>query len=90
MQGVLAGFAVVGSIIAVGFVVGRIGLLGPTGEEVLSKTAFNLATPALMFYLLSTTDIETILSPSLAVVALSSLVCIALFVVISALARWGW
>lgn len=89
MDGVLIGFGVVGSIIAVGYVVGRIGLLGDTGEVVLSRAAFHLATPALMFLLLSTTELEQIFSPALAVVAITSLACILLFVTVGWLARWG-
>lgn len=89
MDGVLIGFGVVGSIIAVGFIVGRIGLLGEAGEAVLSRTAFHLATPALMFYLLSTADIGQIFTPGLAVVSITSLACILLFVGIGCAARWG-
>lgn len=89
MDGVLIGFGVVGSIIAAGYVVGRIGLLGESGEAVLSKAAFHLATPALMFYLLSTTDLEQIFTPALAVVSLTSLACILLFVAVGWIARWG-
>lgn len=89
MGGVLIGFGVVGSIIALGYLVGRTGLLGESGEAVLSKAAFNLATPALMFYLLSTSAIEAIFSPSLAVVAITSTACILAFVVTGAIARWG-
>lgn len=89
MDGVLIGFGVVGSIIALGYVVGRTGLLGESGEAVLSKTAFFLATPALMFYLLSTSTMETIFSPSLAVLAITSIACIVTFVAVGAIARWG-
>jgi predicted permease len=89
VTGVLTGFAVVGSIIALGYIVGRTGLLGDTGERVLSRAAFTLATPALMFYLLATSDIESLASPSLFVVAIASLSCIAIFVTVAVLARWG-
>lgn len=89
MTGVLAGFSVVGSIIALGYLVGRSDLLGPTGATVLSRAAFNLATPALMFTLLATADIRTLATPSLLVVAIASLSCIGIFLAVGAIARWG-
>lgn len=89
MLGVLTGFAIVGSLIALGVVVSRLGVLGEGAERVLSRTAFWLATPALMFYLLATADRDDLLSPGFAVAAITAGVSIALFVLVAVLARWG-
>jgi malonate transporter len=87
--GVLIGFAVVGSIIAAGWVVSRIGLLGEHGGQVLSKTAFTLAFPAFMFSTLATSDLAGLVHPDALVVVLSSVTMMVAFVVVAAIARWG-
>lgn len=45
MQGVLTGFAVIAVVIGVGYVLGRRGHLGDDGRTVLTRLAFNVATP---------------------------------------------
>ncbi|MBN9199578.1 MAG: AEC family transporter [Microbacterium ginsengisoli] len=89
VSGVLIGFGVVGSLILLGFVVGRMRLLPDNAERVLSMVAFTLGTPALMFYLLSTSRIDSIFSVSLATVAIAALFGIAVFAIVAAVARWG-
>ena len=46
MGGVLTGFAIIGAIIAAGYVVGRTGLLGPHAQFVMSRLAFFVLTIA--------------------------------------------
>lgn len=41
MRGVLTGFAVIATVIAVGYVIGRRGYLGQDGRTVLTRPAFN-------------------------------------------------
>ena len=53
MVGVLEGFLVIGVVVVVGYVLGRGGLLGDQGSKVLARTAFFVATPALLFTTLS-------------------------------------
>ena len=48
MSGVLAGFFIVWSMIGVGWVVGRTGVLGAHGRYVLNRTTFFVASPALV------------------------------------------
>lgn len=65
MGGVLTGFAIIGAIIAAGYVVGRIGLLGPHAQFVLSRLAFFVLMPALLFHTIASADIASLLSPML-------------------------
>ena len=47
MAGVLEGFAVIGVVIAVGYLLGRFDLLGPGARLVLNRFVFFVAAPAL-------------------------------------------
>lgn len=77
MGGVLTGFAIIGAIIAAGYVVGRIGLLGPHAQFVMSRLAFFVLMPALLFHTIASADIGSLLSPMLWV-SLVSAVSVAL------------
>ncbi|MEU6391483.1 AEC family transporter [Streptomyces sp. NPDC046939] len=89
MQGVLNGFAVIALVIAVGYLIGRRGHLGENGREVLTKLAFHVATPALLFTMLSKADLSLILSPSLLVTALSTAATAGVFVAVGVVRGWG-
>lgn len=80
MSGILQGFAVIGTIIAVGYVVGRAGVLGNQAHTVLSRTAFFVATPCLLTTTLAATDLPTVFSASLVVTAASSVAVSAAYV----------
>lgn len=67
MSGVVAGFSVIFIIIAVGYILGRRDVLGPTGEQVLSRLVFFVATPALLFDSLAHADLSVIFSSTLVV-----------------------
>ncbi|SDQ27171.1 hypothetical protein SAMN02800687_1154 [Curtobacterium sp. UNCCL20] len=73
MGGVLTGFAIIGAIIAGGYVVGRIGLLGPHAQFVMSRLAFFVLMPCLLFHTIATADIASLLSPMLWVSLVSAL-----------------
>lgn len=83
MTQVLSGFVVVWVIIAVGFLVGRSGVLGEDARTVLSRTAFYIGSPALLFVTLSGADVAAVLGPQLWVATLSALAAAALFLAIS-------
>lgn len=72
MTGILNGFLVIGVVIAVGYGIGRAGVLGPSATQVLSRTAFFVATPALLFVTLARADIGAVFSSALTVTAVSS------------------
>ena len=87
MTGVLIGFAVIGAVILAGYVVGRAGVLGDHAPFVLSRLAFYVLSPCLLFTVLADADIHVLFS-SLLVVSLAAAVTSALaFFVI---ARFVW
>ncbi|WP_349828758.1 AEC family transporter [Brevibacterium litoralis] len=65
MIGVFEGFGVIAFVIAVGIVLGRTGVLGPAGQQVIAKLVFWAATPSLLFTTISDTEIGRIFSPAL-------------------------
>lgn len=79
MAAVLSGFAVVWMIIAVGYVLGRIKVLGPEARVVLSRVAFFVASPCLLFLTISGSPIREVLGPQFAVAALSAFTMLGLF-----------
>ncbi|GAA2321290.1 AEC family transporter [Streptomyces kunmingensis] len=89
MQGVLNGFAVIAIVIGVGYLIGRRGYLGEGGRAVLTKLAFHVATPALLFTMLSKADLSLILSPSLLVTALSTAAMAGIFIAVGVVRGWG-
>ncbi|MEW1826446.1 AEC family transporter [Streptomyces sp. NPDC088196] len=89
MQGVLTGFAVIGVVIAVGYLIGLRGSLGEHGRDVLTKLAFNVASPALLFTTLARADLSVIFSSGLLVTVLSTAAVAGVFVVVGVVRRWG-
>ena len=53
MGGVLIGFAIIGFVILVGYAVERFGIAGADVGRVLNRMAFFIATPALLFTVLT-------------------------------------
>jgi len=87
MAGVLIGFAIIGSVIAAGYLVGRLGILGPHAEFVLGRFAFFVLSPALLFTVLAEADVAQLFSSLLPVSAIASLSCMVVFAVV---ARFIW
>ncbi|MFE5702643.1 AEC family transporter [Rhodococcus koreensis] len=85
MSGVVAGFTVIFVIIAIGYILGRRGTLGAEGESVLGRLVFFVATPALLFDSLASSDLSVIFSPTLAVAAATALTVGALYMVVAKL-----
>lgn len=73
MLDVLSGFLVVVIVIALGYAVGRRGVLGPKAVYTLNMFVFWIATPALLVNFLATADLAEVFGENLAVVVLSSL-----------------
>ncbi len=88
MTGVLIGFAVIGAVILTGYAVGRAGVLGEHAPFVLSRLAFYVLSPCLLFTVLADADIHVLFSSllvvSLAAAAVTS--ALAFFVI----ARFVW
>ncbi len=87
MQGVLEGFAVIGAVIALGVLLAHLEVLGADAQRLMLRLVFYVATPALLFRLLSEADVRQVFSSVLAVAALSVVAVVAIYLV---LARWWW
>ena len=83
----LTGFAVVGLAIAVGYVIGRIDLLGEHARPVLARLTFFVLSPFLLFVVLAQADVRTLFSALLPVSAIAAVAVIAAYVLIS---RFVW
>jgi len=83
----LTGFVVVGLAIFVGWVIGRIDLLGPHARHVLGRLTFFVLSPFLLFVVLAEADVTTLFS---ALLPVSALAAAAVFVVYAVVARWIW
>ncbi|WP_053720335.1 AEC family transporter [Saccharothrix sp. NRRL B-16348] len=87
MNAVLAGFATLVAVIAVGWTAGRARVLGEGAAGVLSRLSYFIATPALLLLTLAEADPAVLLSTTLVATAGSAVVCALLYL---AVARWRW
>jgi malonate transporter and related proteins len=85
MVGVLIGFAIIVAVIAVGYLIGRFDLLGPNAQHVLSRLAFFVLSPALLFTVLAEADVGHLFSALLPISTIAAAVDIAAFLVIALL-----
>jgi malonate transporter len=65
VSGVLAGFATIGLIIGLGFLLAHLKVLDVKAQYVLTRTSFYVASPALMVTVLGGTDVHRLLSANL-------------------------
>ena len=90
MLGVLVGFAIIGVVIVAGYVIARTRLLGenqPQVQFVLSRLAFFVLSPCLLFTVLAKANVHELFSRVLAVSSISAVTTIVLFLVV-ALVFW--
>jgi malonate transporter len=87
VQGVLAGFATIGIIIGLGFLLAQLRILDATAQGVLTRTAFYVASPALMVTVLGGTDVHRLLSANL-IASLGSVAVAATIAVLLARPVW--
>jgi predicted permease len=85
MAGVLTGFAIIGFVIAVGYVVCRTNILQVDAQKPLNRIAFFVTSPALLFTVLARADVGVIFSSFLVVTVITVATSIALYVVASRL-----
>ncbi|OUM43346.1 AEC family transporter [Arthrobacter sedimenti] len=83
MLGVLGGFAVVGAVILVGYVAGRLVIGGPQAGYALNQVAFFVTNPALLFTVLADADLGSVFSEYMPIALISSLAIAVLYVLIS-------
>jgi predicted permease len=80
---VLTGFLVVGVAIFVGYLIGRIDLLGPHARYVLSRLTFFVLSPFLLFVVLADADVATLFSALLPVSMIAAAIIFALYTVVA-------
>ena len=86
MLGVLVGFAIIGVVILAGYLIARARLLGDDQQRVqfaLSRLAFFVLSPCLLFTVLARADVHELFSRVLAVSALSAIAVIVVYFVIA-------
>ena len=79
MTGVLIGFAIIGTVIGIGYLVGRSGVLGEAAPFVLSRIVFFVLAPSLLFTVLADADVHVLFSQLLLVSASAAIICCLLF-----------
>lgn len=87
MTGVFEGFATIGAVVAVGFLLAHFGVLDVPAQDLLSRLAFYVASPALLIVVMSRTPIAAIFSANLVSSFASVVITVAAYLAIS---RWRW
>jgi malonate transporter len=87
VQGVVAGFVIIGIVIGVGFLLAQLRILDATAQGVLTRIAFYVASPALMVTVLGGTDVHRLLSANL-IASLGSVAVAATIAVMLARLLW--
>jgi predicted permease len=79
MGGVLVGFAIIAVVIGIGYLVGRLRLLGEHAPFVISRLVFFVLSPCLLFTVLADADVHVLFSSLLAVSAIAAVASCLLF-----------
>jgi malonate transporter and related proteins len=87
VQGVLTGFATIGIVIGLGFLLAQLKILDTAAQGVLTRIAYYVASPALMVTVLGGTDVHRLLSANL-IASLASVVVAATTAVLLARLLW--
>src|SRR6478735_8082445 len=85
MEGILTGFAIIGVVIAVGYVAARLRLGGPDARTALNRIGFFVASPALLFTVIARADVGELFQAPLLVQAVAAVAVAGVFVVLNAL-----
>ena len=85
MVGVLIGFAIIGTVILIGYLTGRSGVLGETAPHVISRMTFFVLSPCLLFTVLADSDVHVLFSSMLAVSSIAAVLACLLFLGIALL-----
>jgi predicted permease len=87
VQGVLTGFATIGIIIGLGFLLAQLRIFDATAQGVLTRLSFYVASPALMITVLGGTDVHRLFSANL-IASLGSAVVATILAVLLARLLW--
>ncbi|TFD73306.1 AEC family transporter [Cryobacterium fucosi] len=85
MGGVLVGFSIIGFVILVGYLIERAGIAGAGAGRVLNRVAFFVATPALLFTVLSHADARVLFSSFLLTSLCSVLLGVGVYLLVARL-----
>lgn len=85
MGGVLIGFAIIGFVILVGWLLARFRIVSQEGRLVLNRTSFFAASPALLFTVLADSDVGLLFSGVLGIALLAFVVVAAVYIVVARL-----
>jgi malonate transporter len=85
MIGVLTGFAIIGAIIALGYVIQRSGLIGAGALVPISRLIYFVLSPCLLFTVMAHADLHVLFSRSMLVIVITIVIGAILFVVASRL-----
>ncbi|MFI5953008.1 AEC family transporter [Cryptosporangium sp. NPDC051539] len=88
MTGAVSGFAVIGLLIAVGFVLGRRATLGSGAQLVLARLAVTVTTPCLLFTTVTHADPSLLTAPAALVPMVTCLAAMIAFAVVALVRRW--
>jgi malonate transporter len=87
VQGVFTGFTTIAVVIGVGVLLAHLRVVDVEAQQLLSRLAFFVASPALMVITLSRADVHKVLSANLLATSAGVVVAAGLYCV---LARWVW
>ncbi|HET7736005.1 MAG TPA: AEC family transporter [Nocardioidaceae bacterium] len=87
VQGVLEGFATIGLVIALGWLLAHLKVLDATAQLALARLAFFVASPCLLVTVIAEADVEHVLSRTLAATVAGVALAALPYVVV---ARWAW
>lgn len=79
----------VGTVLVVGYILGRTNALGPHGTKVLSTLTFLVGLPSLMFSMIATRHIGDVLSQTGLISVVTAVAVMVLFAATGAIAKWG-
>jgi len=82
---VVVGFGIIAVVVTIGFLVGRLGILGPHALDVLTKAAFFVFSPALLFIVLGRADSAQLFSNLLPVSTFAVVVTLGVYLLIARL-----
>jgi len=85
MGGVLIGFAIIGVVIAIGYLIGRFNLIGADGPRVISRLVFFVLNPSLLLTVLADADIHRLFSSLFVVTSVAAIVTFAIYLLVAKL-----
>jgi predicted permease len=85
MNGILTGFTIIGVVVSAGYVAARLRLGGPDAATTLNRIGFFVASPALLFTVVSDADLARLLQAPLLVQASAGLAAALVFLAANAL-----